>query len=102
VSPCVFTPMTFGNVQTESIATIYAEMSRRFPSDESCFINRNYPLLQRYASGREFLDRESTLRMMDEVRSGEFSRFNKLYYGAKAKEPIPVRQPAATKVAEGV
>ena len=32
VSPCVFTPMTFGNIQDDSIENLFSEMKKCFPS----------------------------------------------------------------------
>jgi MoaA/NifB/PqqE/SkfB family radical SAM enzyme len=86
VSPCVFTPMSFGNVQTGSLSSIFAEMRSQFPSEDGCFINKNYRLLQRYCSNQKFLDKQDTLNLLKEVRFGGLSRFNQLYYGEKAKQ----------------
>jgi MoaA/NifB/PqqE/SkfB family radical SAM enzyme len=89
VSPCVFTPLTFGNVHDNSVAGIFTEMKKHFPSENGCFINKNYALLQRYSAQRHSLDVKDTLRLMQEVRFGELSKFNELYYGAKpGKKPV--------------
>jgi MoaA/NifB/PqqE/SkfB family radical SAM enzyme len=80
VSPCVFIPMTFGNVREKSIQTILKEMRANFPSEDSCFINKNYSLIQKYYRGSSPINREDTLRMMEEVRFGPLSKFFKLYY----------------------
>jgi MoaA/NifB/PqqE/SkfB family radical SAM enzyme len=81
VSPCVFTPMAFGNVQDKSIRDIFMEMTAFFqPSRESCFINTNYRLLQKYSIGQTMLSKDNSLRMMEEVRFGPLSRFGQLYY----------------------
>jgi len=85
VSPCVFTPMSFGNVQTSSLPGIYAEMSRHFPTEDCCFINKNFRLLQKYAACQKTLDKKDSLKMLEEVRFGELSDFNKLYYRSKEK-----------------
>ncbi|MFC2009010.1 radical SAM/SPASM domain-containing protein [Chloroflexota bacterium] len=84
VSPCVFTPMNFGNVQSGSIADIVADMQAHFPSEDGCFINKNYRLVQKYSAGRTTLDREDCLKMLEEVRFGGLSRFNELHYGSRA------------------
>jgi MoaA/NifB/PqqE/SkfB family radical SAM enzyme len=80
VSPCVFTPMSLGNVQTGALPAIVASMRDRFPSEDSCFINKNFRLLGKYSSGRKTLSEQDTLKLLDEVRFGGLSRFNALYY----------------------
>jgi MoaA/NifB/PqqE/SkfB family radical SAM enzyme len=84
VSPCVFTPLSFGNVQTTSLRTIFAEMRQHFPSEADCFINKNYRLLQKHSAGEATLRREDTLALLQEVEFGGLSRFNRLYYGTGA------------------
>jgi len=81
VSPCVFIPMTFGNVKEKSIQEIFAGMRRHFPSTESCFINGNYGLLQKYYRGSLPLGQEDSENLMSEVLFGPFSRFFKIHYG---------------------
>jgi MoaA/NifB/PqqE/SkfB family radical SAM enzyme len=44
VSPCVFTPMSFGNVRDRSLPEIWADMRPRFSSSSRCFMNANYRL----------------------------------------------------------
>lgn len=80
VSPCVFTPMRFGNIQQESVKDVFTEMKKHFPSENSCFINKNYRLLEKYSRGQAVLDKIATLSMMREVRFGNLSRFSRLYY----------------------
>lgn len=80
VGPCVFTPLSFGNVQSGSLPAIVASMGKRFPSEDTCFINKNYRLLKRYSSGRTILGREDTLAMLEAARFGGLSKFNSLYY----------------------
>ena len=80
VSPCVFIPMTFGNVRETSIQEIYADMRRYFPSAGSCFINGNYELLQRRRRSLP-LGRTESENLMSEIRFEPPSRFFKIYYG---------------------
>ena len=80
VSPCVFIPMTFGNVRDTSIQEIYADMRRYFPSAGSCFINGNYELLQRRRRSLP-LGRTESENLMSEIRFEPPSRFFKIYYG---------------------
>ncbi len=83
VSPCVFTPMSFGNVHERDIATLFAEMKRLFPSDSKCFINKNYRLFDKHSDGKKVLGPKESLRLMDGVEFGERAAFFKLYYGRK-------------------
>ena len=80
VSPCVFIPVTFGNVKNESIMTIFYEMKKHFPTEDCCFINKNYELLQKYDEGRSPICKESTLKMMKEVKFGNLARLSKAFY----------------------
>ena len=80
VSPCVFTPMSFGNVHELEIPSLFAKMKSCFPSDSKCFINKNYRLFDRYSNGKKVLGPEESLRLMDEVEFGERAEFFKLYY----------------------
>jgi MoaA/NifB/PqqE/SkfB family radical SAM enzyme len=81
VSPCVFIPMTFGNVQDTSVREIIGLMGRYFPSEESCFINRNYPLLEKFGRGRIPLGKEESQELLTEVRFGPLARFFDIHYG---------------------
>jgi MoaA/NifB/PqqE/SkfB family radical SAM enzyme len=78
VSPCVFTPMTLGNIRDTALTDIVKDMTSRFPGEGRCFVNRNYRLLQKAAEGRIPLPRDATLRLLDEVRFGPPSRFQGL------------------------
>ena len=91
VSPCVFIPVTFGNVKNESIMNIFSGMKKHFPSEESCFINKNYGLLQKYDKGQTPICKEDTLKMMEEVRFGKLSKFSKIFY--KKTQPDPTCMP---------
>jgi len=75
VSPCVFVPMTFGNVMERSVGDIYRDMRRHFPSEESCFINRNYPLLQKHSRGQIPLGKTESEELLAEVRFGPLAKF---------------------------
>jgi MoaA/NifB/PqqE/SkfB family radical SAM enzyme len=80
VSPCVFIPMTFGNVKEKSISEIYEEMKGRFPTEESCFINKNYPILQKYYQGQSPIVKEDSVKIMEEVGVEPLPRFFRLHY----------------------
>jgi MoaA/NifB/PqqE/SkfB family radical SAM enzyme len=81
VSPCVFTPMTMGNIQQETIQEIYRRMQRHFPSEENCFINKNYQLLQKYSHDNKPLCFNESLAMLQEVQFGPYAKFFQLHYG---------------------
>ena len=78
VSPCVFTPMTFGNVRDKSVQAIFSEMKEYFPSESRCFINKNYELLKKYYKGQSPISKEDTMEMMKEVQFSPMSEFSRL------------------------
>jgi MoaA/NifB/PqqE/SkfB family radical SAM enzyme len=80
VSPCVFIPLTLGNVQEQPVRHIFSAMRRFFPSEESCFINRNYPLLRKYGAGRIPLGRAESEKLLADVRFGPLARFFRILY----------------------
>jgi MoaA/NifB/PqqE/SkfB family radical SAM enzyme len=89
VSPCVFTPMTFGNVQNSQLQDIFREMKVLFrPSNESCFINSNYKLIQKYSNGKTILHKDQAIEMMEKVSFGPLSTFGELYYRRQRKDEI--------------
>lgn len=80
VSPCVFTPITFGNVRNESVQAIFSEMKKWFPSENSCFINKNYELLQKHYQGAMPISKQDTLTLMPDIKFGPPAKFFQLYY----------------------
>ncbi len=79
VSPCVFTPMTLGNVRERPLAEIVRDMRTRFPSEGSCFINRNYREFQARSKGRAPLPREASLELLENVKFGPPADFFKIH-----------------------
>jgi len=79
VSPCVFTPMTFGNIRNRPLKEIFAEMKSYFPSEDTCFINKNFPLIRDASRGQGFLDPAASLRVMAKAEFGPPSGFFRLY-----------------------
>jgi MoaA/NifB/PqqE/SkfB family radical SAM enzyme len=79
VSPCVFTPFSFGNITEASIDSIYTEMTNCFPSEGDCFINKNYPLFQKYYKGQYPIPRTDSLQLMKEVAFRSPSKFYQIY-----------------------
>ena len=80
VSPCVFIPMTFGNVQERSLKEIYQAMLERFPTENSCFINKNYEILQKYAQSGIPITEQDSLRIIEKIQFGPLARFFRLQY----------------------
>jgi len=80
VSPCVFVPMTFGNVQRTPVRDIYDRMSAQFPGDNSCFINRNYRTLQQYRTAASPVIDATASPVMKEIAFGPRARFFELQY----------------------
>jgi len=83
VSPCVFTPMTFGNIRDRSLKDIFTAMKSHFPSDDACFINKNFPLIRDASRGRGFLDPAASLQVMARAEFGERSGFFRIYLRVK-------------------
>jgi MoaA/NifB/PqqE/SkfB family radical SAM enzyme len=79
VSPCVFVPLVFGNAMERPVGDILADMRRRFPSEESCFINRNFALLQKYGHGRIPLGKAESEALLSEVRFGPPAKFFEIF-----------------------
>lgn len=80
VSPCVFAPMTFGNVRDESVQNIFQEMRQYFQAHDCCFVNANYPLLAKYYKDQLPIGKEDSLQIMEEARFGQMPEFFKRYY----------------------
>ena len=80
VSPCVFVPMTFGNVTEKSITEIFREMRQRFPVENSCFINKNFEKLQSSPGNHMLIGKEESTKIMNEVEFGPLPKFFRLQY----------------------
>jgi MoaA/NifB/PqqE/SkfB family radical SAM enzyme len=82
VSPCVFVPMSFGNVRERSLTDIVDEMGSGFPGQDRCFINRNYRL---FAEAGETLplDREHSWDLLQSAESRPRSAFQRRLRGGK-------------------
>ena len=80
VSPCVFTPMSFGNVKNDSIKKIFEEMKKHFKSSDRCFINDNFRLLKKYSREGAPLSKEESIKMIKEAEFGNYSDFFRIYY----------------------
>ena len=80
VSPCVFIPMTFGNVQEQPVREIYREMRGLFPTEDACFINKNYEIIQKSMNSSVPLGRENSKNVMDKIKFGPFAKYFQLQY----------------------
>jgi len=78
VSPCVFAPMSFGNVQKKPLTEIWSEMRSCFAPGSDCFVIRNHGLLRRRAEGRLPIPPEVSRDLMKQVRFGAPGRFVEL------------------------
>ena len=78
VSPCVFSPLTFGNVRERPLREIFTEMSACFSPSRTCFMNAEYGLFSKYYQGVLPLSRECTRGLLEEVRFGPPPRFHEL------------------------
>ena len=79
VSPCVFLPVSLGNIRDKSIRQIYSEMKPRFPTEDRCFINANYRLLQKNYHNESPISIDDTKKIFVEAPSTPLSRFFRLY-----------------------
>jgi len=80
VSPCVFTPFSMGNVRERPLQAILAEMGQRFPTEDRCFVNRNWALIRDVSGGALPMGRQQVLAMLDRVTFRPMSTFNGRYY----------------------
>ncbi len=92
VSPCVFTPITFGNIRERPLPEIWREMTAAFRPSSTCFILENWRRIRSLAEeakgatgagtvkGAGRLSAEQTRTLMSDVAFGTMPRFYKLYY----------------------
>ena len=78
VSPCVFIPVTLGNVREKPLRAIVGDMRAHFPPACRCFINTHHEALRDHARGNIPLGREETLAVLRDVRFGPLPRFFQL------------------------
>ena len=79
VSPCVFIPMTFGNVRQRRLGDIVTAMQNCFPSENRCFINQNFAKLGAFATGAAPLALPAALQALDQVEFGPRAEFFRLH-----------------------
>ena len=86
VSPCVFTPMTYGNIRERGIEDVVSEMRSHFPTESHCFINHNYHLLQEQYRGECPIGVEETRKLMTGVHFTPYAKFFQLHYGQRVPQ----------------
>ena len=80
VSPCVFTPFSLGNIRERPLAEILGDMRCRFPTEDRCFMNRNWPLIHDLSGGVLPMGRDQALAMLEKVHFRPRSAFNQRLY----------------------
>jgi MoaA/NifB/PqqE/SkfB family radical SAM enzyme len=81
VSPCVFAPMSFGNVKTAPLREICRDMAGRFRPARSCFMSANYGLFREAAGNGLPLSREASVALAASARFGPPPEFERLLRG---------------------
>ena len=81
VGPCVFAPMTFGNVRSAALAEICAGMAASFRPGRTCFMNGNFRLFKDRGHDGFPLSREEAVELMKAVRFGPPPEFERLLRG---------------------
>jgi len=77
VGPCVFAPMTFGNVRERPLAEIVREMTALIPPAGGCFINENYRVLQARTKGEVPVPRELSRELFGHMSFGPPAEFTR-------------------------
>jgi len=72
--------MTFGNVKDKPMKEIYKTMLEYFPTENTCFINKNYRTIQNYMKPDAPVGKEDSLKVMEEVQFGPLAKFFELQY----------------------
>jgi MoaA/NifB/PqqE/SkfB family radical SAM enzyme len=78
VSPCVFVPMSFGNVRERPLWDIYEDMRGMFPSEDACFLNKNFGAFAAVGPHELPLDRSASIEVLSRVSYGPLADFNRL------------------------
>ncbi len=77
VSPCVFLPLSFGNVDERALAEILTDMRGHCPGGSECLVNKNYRLLSEGGSAALPFDRQQTVAALGRAEFGTASEFNR-------------------------
>ena len=79
ISPCVFAPMTFGNIRQKPLAAILSEMRSAFRLGSTCFVSGHYQMLRERCGGGLPVPADQSADMMRQVRFTPMSRFFELH-----------------------
>jgi MoaA/NifB/PqqE/SkfB family radical SAM enzyme len=79
VSPCVFAPMTFGNIRDRPLGAILADMRSAFRLGSTCFICGHFGMVRERSGGGLPLAPDRSAEMMRRVRFTPRSRFFELH-----------------------
>jgi MoaA/NifB/PqqE/SkfB family radical SAM enzyme len=79
VGPCVFVPLSYGNVMKESLSTIYDRMRGVARASDGCFINRNYGLVRQHFQGTLPLSSAAALDIAGQAAFGPPAEFFRLH-----------------------
>ncbi|MGA7161482.1 MAG: radical SAM protein [Bacteroidota bacterium] len=79
VSPCVFLPVSFGNVRDRPIRQIYSDMKTYSPINDRCFINANYGLLRKNYHNESPIGLDDTKKVFEDAPLTPLARFFRLY-----------------------
>jgi len=82
VSPCVFTPMTFGNVKERPLEELVEEMRGHFSPGDSCWINEHYDVLRELAGDAMMLDAEQSVVAAERAGTASPPAFDRILYGS--------------------
>lgn len=64
VSPCVFVPLSLGNLRTRPLAEIYGEMRSHFPPRRTCYAHENHGQFRQHQQGRVPLGLRESLAVL--------------------------------------
>lgn len=81
VSPCVFTPLSFGNVRTRSVSEVWSDMSSLFQPSSSCFAIENHHLYSRHDTGSLPIPPEGSRALVREAVFHGPARFQRILNG---------------------
>lgn len=87
VSPCVFTPLSFGNVRNRPLPEIWNDMRAVFQPSSTCFANANYSLYSRYDTDRLPLQPEASRALVGDVSFSGQSSFQRILDGRRKGTP---------------
>lgn len=81
VGPCVFVPLTFGNVAARNVKDIAGDMSALFPPRARCFMNAHYARMRKYAGGPLPIAGAEAIACAAEAGAGPAPEFWRISHG---------------------